>query len=71
MKRLLAKALEQVATEMVEIAQGGPELRRELQFIHISLEMQENKLDDLHQMLKGDQRKTDGAADQQPGARGD
>jgi len=65
MKRLLAKALEQVATEMVETTQGGPELKRELQFIHISLEMQEKKLDELHQMLKEDQR-TKGATDQRP-----
>lgn len=67
MKRLLAKALEQVATEMVGIAQGGSELKRELQFIHISLEMQERKIDELHQMLRDDHRRTNGAADQQPG----
>lgn len=71
MKQLLAKALEQVATEMVEIAQGGPELRRELRLIHISLEMQEKKLDELQQMLKGEKRDADKGANQQPGAEDD
>lgn len=64
MKRLLAKALEQVATEMVEIAQGGPELRRELRFIHISLEMQEKKLDELQQLVKGVHQGVDEGANQ-------
>ena len=67
MKRLLAKALEQVASEMIEIVQKSPDMKRELQFIHISLEMQERKLDEIHQMLKGDQRRTTEAANPQPG----
>jgi len=47
MKRLMAKALEQVAIEMAELAQGVPNLRRELRIIHITLEKQEKKLDDI------------------------
>lgn len=67
MKRLLAKALEQVASEMIEIAQKSPDMRRELQFIHISMEMQERKLDEIHLLLKGDQGENAGVSKQQPG----
>jgi len=67
MKRLLAKALEKVASEMTEIAQGGPDMKREFQFIHISMEIQERKLEELHQMLKDDQRRPAGVAILQTG----
>lgn len=53
MKRLLAKALEQAATEMAQLAQGVPNLRRELRIIHITLEMQEKKLEEISANDKG------------------
>lgn len=65
MKRLLAKALEQVATETVEIAQGGPDLRREIRFIQISMELQERKLDEIQQIMKGEQQGADKEENQQ------
>ena len=52
MKHLLAKALEQDATKMAELAQGGPNLRRELRIIQITLEMQEKKLEEIQAMIK-------------------
>jgi len=52
MKRLLAKAMEQVAKEMAELEQGIPNLRRELRIIQITLEMQEKKLDKIQQLIK-------------------
>lgn len=52
---------------MIEIVQKSPDMERELQFIHISLEMQERKMDEIHQMLKDDQRRTTGEANPQPG----
>jgi len=56
MKRLLAKALEQAATEITELAQGVPNLRRELRIIQITLEMQKKKLEEIQQMLKEGQQ---------------
>lgn len=56
MKRLLAKALEQAATEMAELAQGVPNIRRELRIIQITLEMQEKKLEEIQQMLREGQQ---------------
>jgi len=58
MKRLLAKALEQVATEMAELAQGVPNLRRELRILQISMEMQGKQLDEIQQLLKDNQQKS-------------
>jgi len=52
MKRLLAKAIKQVAIEMAELAQGIPNLRRELRIIQINLEMQEKKMDVIQQLIK-------------------
>ena len=68
MKRLLAKALEQAATEMAELAQGVPNLRRELRIIQITLEMQEKKLDEIQQMLKEGQQQSNKETHQSPGA---
>ena len=56
MKRLLAKALEQAATEMTELAQGVPNLRRDLRIIQITLEMQEKKLEEIQQMIREGQQ---------------
>lgn len=52
MKRLLAKALEQVAAEMVELAQGMPTFKRELKNIQMTLLMQDRKMDQLIQLFK-------------------
>jgi len=68
MKRLLAKALEQVATEMAELAQGVPNLRRELRIIQITLEMQEKKLDEIQQLIKEGQQIANKETTQRPGA---
>lgn len=68
-KGLMAKALEQVAKEMVNLAKGDPDLRRELRFLRIAATKHEEqldamqqmltnqgaKLDEIHQMLKQDQ----------------
>lgn len=58
MKRLLAKALEQVASEMAELAQGVPNLRRELRILQISMEMQGKQLDEIQELLKDSQQKS-------------
>jgi len=52
MKRLLAKAMEQVAMEMVELAQGIPNLKKEMNNLQITLLMQDSKLDEIQQQLK-------------------
>lgn len=52
MKRLLAKAMEQVAIEMAELSQGIPNLRRELKNIQITMLMQDKKLDEIQQLIK-------------------
>lgn len=52
MKRLLAKAMEQVAMEMAELSQGIPTLKKELKNIQITLLMQDKKMDDIQEMLK-------------------
>lgn len=66
MKRLLAKSLEQVATEMAELAQGIPNLRRELRIIEITLEMQEKKLEEIQTMIKERLLEASREADRQP-----
>jgi len=65
MKGLLAKALKQVAKEMVELAHGNPDIHHELRFIRIAMERQEEKMDAIHQLLKGDQPDTEKDARQQ------
>lgn len=52
MKRLLAKAMEQVAMEMAELAQGIPNLKREMQNIQVTLIMQDNKLEDIQRQIR-------------------
>lgn len=52
MKRLLAKAMEQVAMEMVELSQGIPTLKKELKNIQITLLMQDRRMDEIQQQLK-------------------
>lgn len=52
MKRLLAKAMEQVALEMAELIQGIPTMKKELKNIQIILMMQEKKMDDIVQLLQ-------------------
>ena len=51
-KRLLARAMEQVAVKMAEMAQGIPNLRREMKNLQITLLMQDNKLEEIQQQLK-------------------
>lgn len=69
MKQLLAKALEQAATEMVELAQGVPNLRRELRIMHITLEMQDKKLEEIQAMIKEGHLGANREADQQLAAK--
>lgn len=52
MKRLMAKAMEQIALEMVELSQGIPNLKKELKNILITLLMQDKRLEDLQQQLE-------------------
>lgn len=52
MKRLLAKAMEQVAMEMAELAQGIPNLKKQMNNLQITLLMQDSKLDEIQQQLK-------------------
>lgn len=66
MKGIMAKALTQVAKEMVNLAKGEPDIRRELSFLRIALSKQEEKLDAIQQMLIRDQPANAEAAHQQP-----
>ena len=66
MKGLLTKALEHVAKEMVELVKGDPDLRRELSFIRVAMERQEEKMEAMHQLLKSMQRDDAGGTSQQP-----
>lgn len=50
LKRLLAKSMEQVAAEMVELAKEN--LKKELKNLQITLMMQDKKMDKLVQLLK-------------------
>jgi len=52
MKRLLAKAMEQVAMEMAELSQGIPNLKKELRNIQIIVLMQDKKMDEIQQQIK-------------------
>lgn len=52
MKRLLAKLMEQVASEMAELSQGIPNLKRKLRIIQITLEMQDKKMEEIQQLIK-------------------
>lgn len=57
MKQFLAKALEHVAIEVAELAQGVPNLRRELHILQISMEMQGKQLGEIQQLLKDSEQK--------------
>lgn len=52
MKRLLAKAMEQVAEEMTKIAEGTPILRKEMDNIQRTLLRQESRLKEIQILLK-------------------
>jgi len=52
MKRLLAKAMEQVAMEMAELSQGIPNLKRELNKLQITIMMHDGKLDEIQQQIQ-------------------
>lgn len=51
-KRLLEKAMEQVAVEMTEMAQGISNLRREMKNLQITLLMQNSKMEEIQHQLK-------------------
>lgn len=51
-KRLLEKAMKQVAMEMAELAQGIPNLKKEIKNLQITLLMQDSKFDEIQQQLK-------------------
>lgn len=51
LKRLLAKALEQVAGEVAEMAQGMLNLKKEMKNLQVILIMQDNKLEEIQQRL--------------------
>lgn len=51
MKHLLAKALEQVAGEMEEMAQGMPNIKKEMKSLQIIMIMQDSKLDEIQRSL--------------------
>ena len=52
LKRLLAKAMEQVAMEMVELAQGIPNLKKEMKNIQVILLMQDNTLEEIKDQIR-------------------
>jgi len=62
MKGLLAKAMEHVAKEMVELALGDQTIRRELSYLRIAMTKQEEQLDVIQQMLNRDHSGPEGAA---------
>jgi len=59
MKRLLAKAIEQVDVEMAEMSQGIPNLKRELKNIQITMMMQDKKLDEIQQLIEKSNKGTE------------
>ena len=44
--------MEQVAMEMVELAQGIPNMKKEMQNIQVTLIMQDNKLEEIKQLIR-------------------
>jgi len=52
MKHLLAKAMEQVAVEMAEIAQGVPDMKKELDSLQFLTWKQDIKIEEIRGMLK-------------------
>jgi len=67
MKRLLAKAMEQVAMEMAELSQGIPNLKKELKNIQTTLLMQDRRMVEIQQQLKHFHPDIKRDMDQQPG----
>lgn len=51
MKHSLARTLEQVAGEMAEIAQGMPNLKKDMKNLQIMMFMQDSKLDEIQQHM--------------------
>jgi len=52
LKCLLGRALEQVAGKMAELAQGMPNMKKEMKNLQITMIMQDSKLDKIQQQLK-------------------
>lgn len=52
LKRLLGRALEQVAGKMAELAQDMPNMKKEMKNLQITMIMQDSKLEKIHQQLK-------------------
>jgi len=67
-EEIVGKALEQAATKMAELAQGVPNLRRELRIIQITLDMQDKKLEEIQQMIKEGQQGANRETEQQSAA---
>ena len=51
-KRLMAKAMEQVAMEMVEMSQESPYMKKEMHNIKVTLIMQDKRLEEIQQQIK-------------------
>jgi len=51
-KHLLAKAMEQVAVEMTEIAQGLPNMEKEMNNLQLMIRKQDNRMEEIRGMLK-------------------
>jgi hypothetical protein len=47
LKHLLARALEQVSGEMAELAQGIPNMKKEMKNLQITMIMQDSKMDEI------------------------
>lgn len=52
MKRIIEKAMEQVAEELTEMAQGIPNLRREMGNLQLTLLKQDNRLKEIQTLLE-------------------
>ena len=65
MKGLLAKAMEHVAKEMVELALGDQTIHRELSYLRIAMTKQEEQLDSIQKMLNRDPPEPEEAANKQ------
>ena len=51
MKHLLARAMEQVAVEMTELAQGMPDIKKEMISLKFMIRQQDIKLEEMRGML--------------------
>lgn len=52
MKHLLARAMEQVVVEMTEIAQGLPDMKKEMTNLQLMIWKQDSRMEEIHGMLK-------------------